>query len=114
MKTIEFNGFIKKINDRDDNSATLNMETPELTNEEFNALRDMKKQNLTIRLTPLDEVPTEEIKIDREAGEMTPSQELRWRIRKRWKENATIQSKYPDIDVYYKHTMRSIIDQIEI
>ena len=46
MKSVQFLGFIKKINDHDDNSASLNVETPELNNDEMGALRNLKKKNL--------------------------------------------------------------------
>lgn len=113
MKSIQFNGHVKRLTDREDKSATMTIETPELTNDEFSALRDLKGHNLTISLVPNEEAVEENIKVDRDANEMTPSQELRWKIGKRWEASEVLKQKYPDKQMYYRATMSKIIQQME-
>ena len=111
-KQISTPAVITTISSRQDGSLRFSTETPEYSADEKSAFFELQGKNITILITPSDETPEEEIKIDREVGEMTLSQEQRWRIKKKWKESASIQEKYPDADMYYRHVMRKIIDQI--
>ena len=114
MKSVQFIGHVKRLSDREDKSATMTVETPELTNDEFSALSDLKGHNLTITLLPSEEPIEEEIKVDREAGEMSLSQEFRWKLGKKWEGTPTLIEKYPHKQMHYRHVMRGIIDQTEI
>lgn len=111
MKSVQFLGFIKKINDHDDNSASLNIETPELNNIEMGALRDLKKKNLTITLVPLDEPADEILEITSEAEPKSRSQKLRSVLYILWEQK--YKEKYPTFTVFYDVKMDKLIDDIK-
>jgi hypothetical protein len=114
MKTLKTSAVITSISSRQDRSARFSTETPEYSDEEFTEFRKLQGKNVMMTIEPMDETPEEEIKVDKAVNEMTMSQELRWKILKRWDNNEALQKNYPDKSDYYKHVMRKIISQLEV
>ena len=79
MKTIQVQTNITSISSRSDRSLRLSVVTPELSTEERLLYIDLQGLNLDTYFKPLD-YKTENIKIDKEVGEKSPSKRLRDRM----------------------------------
>lgn len=110
MKTLQINAQITGIRSKVDRSLGLSISTPEFTPEETAELLRLQGLNVELTITPMDEKPTDTMVIDREAGEKTPSERLRAIIYRLWE---TKKDKWPEHQMFYRHTMEKIIEQIK-
>jgi hypothetical protein len=101
---------LEAVRDNKDRSCRLTFETQELTNEEFNALRDIRGEVgwLAFALNPVSEkdLPKE----NAEVGTKTPSARLRAVLFILWKHEHSLL----DFDVFYKAKMEGIINKIKL
>lgn len=89
---------------RSDGSLRLSCETPELTAQEKAAFMELQGLNLNAMFEPLDFQTSEVMKVDREAGQTSPSQRLRNRMYRYHKEKKIEE----DFDLWYVKQMDKI------
>lgn len=77
MKKIQMNAIITGLRSRSDGSLGLTVSTPSLKPEEKTVMFELQGINISLGIDPLDEKVTEDIIVDRQAGEKTLSERLR-------------------------------------
>lgn len=80
MKAIKVNTIITSLSSRQDGSLRLSCVTPELSKDEKANFMELQGLNLDALFEPLDFKPEGVYKVDKEAGEKTPSKRLRDRM----------------------------------
>lgn len=109
MKAIETQLHITSISSRADNSLRLSCVTPELSNPEKVAFMELQNINLQVFFNPLDVKVEDEVKVDRLAGEKSPSERQRAVLFRLWEQGG----KKNDFDSFYKAKMEVIIDMLK-
>jgi len=76
MKIINMRVIIKSVRSKVDKSLSVTLSTPELSSKEMAEIMNLQGTNLDLLIKPLDEVPTELLKIDKDVDGKSPSQRL--------------------------------------
>ena len=109
MKGIETSAVISGIRSKVDGSLGLSIGTPELNPEEKVAFMSLQGMNVKMTVEPLDEQPTERVKVEKGLGGKSPSERLYnvlFVLYKQAKSN-------DEFEVFYKRNMEVLIDAIK-
>lgn len=104
-----FDGQMGSVKDTKDRGARFTVSTPELSNEEFGALRDMSRGNVKFLLSPLDEAPEDMLSVNKKLSIKSPSQRLR-DVLFRVFEQQTVET---DFEVYYVKWIEAVMDKLK-
>lgn len=111
MKAIQTSAVINRISSRTDKSLSFSAETPEFSDTEFAAFRNLQGTNVTITVTPSEDMKAEKMVIDRESGQKTPSERLYNVLFVLW--NEKYKEKWPTFRMFYEAKMEQIITQVK-
>lgn len=109
MKTIHTQAIITSFTAKVDGSLGMRVTTPELTSEEKTEFFNLQNKNVTIKITPADEKPEAEVKVNADMDGKSDSQRLRAVMYVYWKQHksATIKT----FDEFYHRAYEKLIDQ---
>jgi hypothetical protein len=109
MKTITHDGIITSIGSRVDGSLGYRVNTPSLTPQEKALFFELQNINITMSITPKDEVNAPEYKVSQELDEKRPSTRLRNVIFILYRQSGDTR----DFELYYKNTMEVLIQKLK-
>lgn len=109
MKAIRTEVTIGTMTLKNDRSMRFTVYTPELTDDEFTALRKLQNAVCEMFIKPLDEVPDEVVKIDKDMETKTSSQRMRSVIFLLWRQLG----EPGQFETYYRDKMERILDQLK-
>lgn len=109
MKSISCNIIIGSIRAKVDGSIGATFSTPELTSEEKAYFFEMQNKNLSMVLTPFDEVSEEIHKVDKELEQKTQAQRMRNVLFIVWKQEPQGYT----FEEYYKYRTEKMIESLK-
>lgn len=111
MKSISSQIIITGVRAKVDGSLGLSLSTPELTPMEKTVFMELMNLSCRAVFTPIDEpgVP-ENVSIDKEANEKSPSQRLRGVLFRLWEQNPM---GFKTFEEYYRIQMDKLIEKIK-
>jgi hypothetical protein len=113
VKTLQLNVILNGVRSKVDHSLSLNLSTPELTNDEAVEVMNLQGVNLDCTLSPLDEKDAPLYKVDKELNSKTPGQRLRAVIYIKWKRVMDSNQTAETFESYYGRVMETFIDKIK-
>lgn len=109
MRAIQTAAQITGLRSRTDGSLGLTVSTPELTPAEKTVFFELQNLNLTLLITPDDEVEVEVEKVKGEMGTKTQGQRIRGCIFKIWE----TKGKQGDFEAFYRQKTEAIIEWLK-
>ena len=111
--TLQFDAIMNSVRTRRDNSLSLAIETPELTNEETLVMLRLKGINLKCSLTPEGQPSPEVLKVKAEINSKTPSQRMRAVIFLLWKQEHDEGVTDVPFETYYNGRIEKLIEWLK-
>lgn len=109
-KAIEMQAILTSFSSKVDRSAGLRISTPELSTDEFEAIRAMQGSNVLLIMAP-DNSGGEVISVEEKIEGKSPSTRLRSVLFVYWKEKK--KETFPDFEVFYRSMMEKYIDGVK-